>query len=138
MSLFVGTDDKWVSTFKEDNFCEVCNSKSGRGKYCSNKCYMEAYRRNPIKYYCENCGVLLKGQKRKYCSNSCRMKIYNRKLHRKEAARERQYNRNKYVKKEGDKADVSGTNNPNWKGGVTKDADYYKVYRRKERAKKRG
>jgi hypothetical protein len=72
------------------------------------------------------CGKVLGGRQKKYCSFKCNMKHYNSTPSRKSREQERQYRRNKYVKKPGDKVDRKGSKNPNWKGGISKDNMRYK------------
>ena len=54
------------------------------------------------------------------------MKNYNATPKRRLAGKERQYKKNKYVKKNGDVYDQSGENNPHWKGGISKDNIRYR------------
>ena len=74
---------------------------------------------------CLWCGNPLSGHRRKYCSRSCKMK-YWRKMHP-GYDEKYQYRRNKYVKKPGDDRDTFGSNNPNWKDGVSKDNYRYSI-----------
>ena len=75
---------------------------------------------------CIICGKQLVGQQRKYCSAKCNMKRYNSTPRRKASEKNRQYSKNKFIKKPGDKLDQSGSNNPNWKGGISKNHMRYR------------